>query len=154
MSEVVKSVFVNYIFCAVTGGILHYIAPENSKKTLRAIIVSIILVSTFSPIIKNAVKLDLGLTEAPTQSTYEALLHNANLTEKKLRREIKEILINHNVDEYEIYITTSVDRAENIVYLDGIVVELGAEYKHLTEKIKSSISEEYHHILRVGVKNG
>jgi hypothetical protein len=84
---------------------------------------------------------------------YDALMHTANLIERKLKAEIKEILIKENVDEYEIYITTTVDEVENTVYLDEIKIDIGKNFENKMGVIKSNIPEEYHKILKVGVKN-
>ncbi len=153
MRNIIKNIFTNYIFCAVVGGVLQYLIPESSRKILRVIIVGIILVTTFSPLAGAELEIKTDISDDSGNIEYEALLHTANLTEKKLRQEMKTILINHNVEEYEIYITTSVDKSENTVYLESVVIELGAEYSHLTEKVKNSIPQEYQEILQLGVKN-
>ncbi len=156
MTETIKTVLLNYGICALLGGVLEYISPEKSKKTLRVVVVSIMLLMVISPIAKSEIKLEsdgLSQDEISEDLNYNALMHTANLTEKKLREEIKEILIKENINEYEIYITTTVDEAENAVYLEEIKIELGKAFKDKTEVIKKKLPEEYQDVFRVGVKN-
>lgn len=155
MAETIKTVLLNYAVCAFVGGILEYIAPERAKKILRIAVVSVLLLGIFSPILKNEISFyeifaDIEITE---NVSYDALMHTANLTEKKLREEMKEILINAGVNEYEIYISTSVDEKENTVYLEEIKIDVAKKFKDKIPFIEKSVSEEYKGILKVGVKN-
>ena len=52
MSDVIKTVFINYIACALIGGILEYAAPQNARKTLRVAVVSVMLIASLSPLLK------------------------------------------------------------------------------------------------------
>ncbi len=155
MTQIIKTVFLNYALCAFVGGVFEYIAPERMKKTLRVVIVSVLLLGIFSPIVKSKISVDdlFSETEISEEINYDALMHTANLTERKLREEMKEILINTGVNEYEIYIRTSVDEEENTVYLEEIKIEVGNAFKDKIDEIKSQVSEEYQEILKVGVKN-
>jgi len=155
LAEAIKTVLFNYAVCAFVGGILEYIAPEKAKKTLRVAVVSVLLLGIFSPIVKSEFSIEEMLAEAEMSEnvSYDALMHTANLTEKKLREEMKEILINEGINEYEIYISTSVDEKENTVYLEEIKIEVGENFKEKISGIKSKIPEEYKEILKVGVKN-
>ena len=56
MSEVIKSVFLNYIVCALAGGFLEYFAPAKSRKTLRIIVMGVILATSFAPLLNNSFK--------------------------------------------------------------------------------------------------
>ena len=155
MSEVIKSTFINYMFCAVTGGILEYLAPDKSKKTMRIILVAVILAVTLSPVLK--VNLDFNLPqeeEYAADLSYEDLLRMRNLLENKIRKEMREILINEGVDEYEIYITTDADEESGTIYLDEVKIEVGNEFAHLTEQIRNKAPEEYRSVVEVGVKDG
>ncbi len=155
MIAVVKAIFTNYIACAVIGGVLEYLTPEKMRKTLRISVVSIMLLTSFLP----AFKIDIDFSELQSSSEkyeeqqYNALYHTASITEKTLYNEMKNILINLNIDEYEIYIETSVDKDKNTVYLEEIKIEVSEEFEDKTEAVKKAVSAEYKEILKVGVKN-
>ena len=155
MTETIKTVLLNYAVCALVGGVLEYIAPEKTKKTLRITIVSVMLLMVISPIVKSEVNLEnlLPEEEISEKMNYDALMHTANLTERKLREEMKEILIKENINEYEIYITTTVDEKENTVFLEEIKIEVGKAFEGKIGVIKSSVPKEYQEVLKVGVKN-
>ncbi|MGN1317067.1 MAG: hypothetical protein ACI4VW_08425 [Acutalibacteraceae bacterium] len=155
MSETIKTVFLNYVTCALVGGVLEYIAPEKTRKVLRIAVVSVLLLGIISPIVKSDISVDdlLPKTEIKENADYDTLMHTANLTEKKIRDEMKEILINEGVNEYEIYVSTSVDAEENTVYLEEIKIEVGNVFADEIEIIKDSVPDEYRQILKVGVKN-
>ena len=65
---------------------------------------------------------------------------------------MRDILINCGIGEYEIYVTTSVDEAENIVWLESVVVEIPSEYGDKTNDIINAVPEEYRSVTRVGEK--
>ena len=156
MTEIIKTVLFNYSVCALVGGVLEYIAPEKIKKTLRVSVVAVMLLVVVSPIAKSEINLESNLIsqeEISEKMNYDALMQTANLTERKLREEMKEILINENINEYEIYITTTVDEAENTVFLEEIKIEVGKAFKGKIDIIKSSVPKEYQEVLKVGVKN-
>lgn len=155
MAETVKTVLLNYAFCALAGGIFEYISPEKTKKTMRVAVVSVMLLVVISPIAKSEINLENTLSEYEISESvnYDALMHTANLTERKLREEMKEILIKENINEYEIYITTTVDEEENTVYLEEIKIEVGKAFKDKINDIKNNVPEEYQEVLKVGVKN-
>lgn len=155
MAETVKTVLLNYAVCALVGGILEYISPEKTKKTLRVTVVSVMLLMVVSPIVKSEVELQNIIPEEEINESvnYDALMHTANLTERRLKEEMKEILIKENINEYEIYITTTVDEEENTVYLEEIKIEVGKAFENKISIIKSNVSEEYQEVLKVGVKN-
>lgn len=155
MSETIKTVLLNYVTCALVGGALEYIAPEKTRKVLRIAVVSVLLLGIISPIVKSDISVGdlLSQTEIEENAEYDALMHTANLTEKKIREEMKEILINEGVNEYEIYVSTSVDADKNTVYLEEIKIEVGNAFEDKIDKIKNSVPQEYGQILKVGVKN-
>lgn len=155
MSEAVKNVFISYAVCAFLGGILEYFVPQKSKTTLRVIVIAVLIFSVASPIAKNIPSAeDLVSSFSENKNTdYDALMHTANLTEKKIYSEMREILINHGVDEYEIYITVTAEKDENTVYLDEIKIEVGKDFEKETENIMNSVPKEYKAVLKVGVKN-
>ncbi len=156
LTEIIKTVLLNYAVCALIGGVLEYISPEKTKKTLRVAVVSVMLLVVISPIAKSEVSLEnnmLSELEISETMNYDALMHTANLTEQKLREEMKEILIKENINEYEIYITTTVDEEENTVFLEEIKIEVGKAFENKISIIKSNIPKEYQEVLKVGVKN-
>ncbi len=155
MNNTVKTVLLNYAVCAFVGGMLEYISPEKTKKNLRVVVVSVLLLCVVAPVVKSDFSIDrlLVKTENNEEISYNTLMHTANLTERKIREEMKEILINEGVNEYEIYISTSVDEEENTVYLDKIKIEVGKAFKNKTSNVKNKVPEEFKSILEVGVKN-
>lgn len=154
MTGTIKTVLLNYGVCALVGGVLEYITPEKAKKNLRVAVVSVMLLMVVSPVVKSDLKVEdlFSNEEIREDVSYDALMHTANLTERKLREEIKELLIKENVNEYEIYITTTVDEAQNTVYLEEIKIEVGKAFENKIDTIKNNIHEEYQAVLKVGVK--
>lgn len=155
MSETIKTVLLNYAVCAFLGGVLEYMAPQKTKKTLRVAVISVLLLGILSPIVKSEISIENLLPEAEISEevSYKALVHTASLTEKKLRDGMKEILINEGVNEYEVYVTTTIDEEENTVYLEEIKIEVGKAFEDKIPSIKNKISEDYQEVLKVGVKN-
>lgn len=155
MSETIKTVLLNYAICAFIGGVLEYLSPQKTKKTIRVVVVSVLLMGVLSPVVKSEISVEDMFPERETKENvnYNVLMHTANLTERKLRDEMKEILINMDINEYEIYITTSVDEEENTVYLEEIKIEVGSDFSEKLPEIKKNIPKEYQEILKVGVKN-
>lgn len=156
MSDVIKTVLFNYAVCAFVGGALEYLAPEKTKKNLRIAVVSVMLLVIASPIAKGEISIEgdlLSQEEISEKMNCDALMHTASLTERMLREEMKEILINENINEYEIYITTEIDEEESTVFLTEIKIELGKAFENKIELVKNKVPEEYQEILKVGVKN-
>lgn len=154
MSETIKSVFINYIVCAIAGGFLEYFAPPKSRKTLRVIIMGVILATSFAPLLKTEITIPdfSGYDELSENASYDALMHTANLTEKKVYGEVRDVLINSGVDEYEIYVTTSVEEETNTVWLEKVEVEIPKEFGGKVSEIEKAIPEEYRSVTRVGEK--
>ena len=154
MSETIKSVFINYIVCAIAGGFLEYFAPPKSRKTLRVIIMGVILATSFAPLLKTEITIPdfSGYDELSENASYDALMHTANLTEKKVYGEVRDVLINSGVDEYEIYVTTSVEEETNTVWLEKVEVEIPKEFSGKLSEIEKAIPEEYRSVTRVGEK--
>ena len=155
MTETIKTVLLNYAVCAFVGGILEYLAPQKTKNVLRIAVFSVLLLGLFSPFVKNEVSFDgiIPQSENVENSGFDALMHTANLTERKIRREIKEILINEGINEYEIYISTAIDENENTVFLEEIKIQVAKSFEEKIPLIKSKIPDEYKTVLEVGVKN-
>ncbi len=154
MSQIIKSVFENYLVCAIIGGFVEYLTPDKMKKTVRICVVGLMLSCIFLPVMKDNFKnVKLPMEEIAENEAYNALYHTANLMEQSLYTEIKNILINQGVNEYEIYITTTPNIDNNTVYLDEIKIEVHKDYKKIIPDIVNAIPEEYTDILKVGVKN-
>lgn len=153
MSETIRSVLINYAVCSVLGGILEYLSPRKARQTLRIVVLAVLLFSVLTPIMRSG-EIDLNFDNVQTeQVSYDTLLHTANLIEKSIKNNVKEILINSGVNEYEIYVTTSVDEAEGVVFLEEVRVEVDKAFSDKIESIKSEIPEDYKDVLYVGVKN-
>ena len=61
MTEIIKTVLFNYAVCALVGGVLEYLSPEKTKKTLRVAVVSVMLLVVVSPIAKNKISFENNL---------------------------------------------------------------------------------------------
>ncbi len=155
MNETIKTVLLSYAVCSLAGGILEYITPEKMRKTLRVIITLFLVSTVVFPLLKTDVDIDtiFSTEENLENSKYSALVHTQSLLEKKLYDEMRNILINCEVNEYEIYITTTVDEEENTVYLEKIKIEVSGDFQNKTEDIKNIVPHEYKSVLEVGVKN-
>lgn len=151
MSEVVKNVFVNYIACALLGGLLEYAAPKNARKTLRVAVVSVMLAASLMPLLKTDFEFpNISDTyETSDNSVYDALMHTANIAEKKIYNEMRDMLINSGIDEYEIYVKTSAEKDEYTVYLEEIKIQIPEEYLGKTAEIQKAVAEEYKDVLVV-----
>ena len=90
--------------------------------------------------------------EAESEITYDNLMHIANLTEKKIYNEMKQILINQQVSEYEIYVRTSVEKDENTVYLDEVKIEIPEEFKDKISAITKAVPVEYKSVFTISVR--
>ncbi len=155
MSETIKTVLLNYVVCSLVGGVLEQITPVKMKKTIRIIVTVFLISSVIFPLFNS----DFDLTAIyenginNTEAEYSTLVHLQNLTEKKIYDEIRNVLINLNINEYEIYITTDISETESTVYLDEIRIEIAQEFENKIEAVKNDVNQEYKSILKVGVKN-
>ncbi len=151
----VKEVLLNFVRCAIAGGVLEYLSPDKNKKILRAVVSVLLIFSCVSPLAGEDFDFNqfFLLVEDGENSAYEALMHTANLMEKEIYSHIKNTLINSGVGEYEIYIDTSLNEEENAVVLNSVKIEISKEFFHLTEEIVNSLFGEYGEVLEVSVKN-
>lgn len=154
MTDAVKTLFVNFAVCSVLGGVLEYLTPTTYRKTLRVAVVGVILAMCISPVFKIELSsFDIGDSATEEQLVYDSLMHTANLTEKNVRQQIKNVLIKYGVNEYEIYVTTSVDKENKTVYLKEVVIEVDKSFQNMLPEIIDDIPTEYKSIVRTGVKN-
>lgn len=153
MSETIKTVVTGYMVCAFTGGVLEYLVPPKSKSALRIVVTVAVIFATLLPVSKSDISFEgfYNVEEASENTQLDALMHTANLTEKKIYNEVREVLINLGINEYEIYVITSVDEEAGVVYLDEVKVEVSGEFESEIDSIKANVSEEYKDILKVAV---
>ena len=153
MMDAVRNIVINFVVCSVVGGVLEYLTPQSYRKTLRVAVVGVVLAVCISPVFKlelNGLNIENSVSEE--QIAYDSLMHTANIIEKDLRQQIKDILIKYDVNEYEIYITTSVDKENRTVFLEEVVVLVDKAFEDLLPDIKGALPEEYKSIVRTGVK--
>lgn len=150
MTETVKSVFVNYIVCALMGGFLEYAAPEKARKTLRVTVVAVMLVASLSPLLKLNFELpEFEQTSENVQTEYDKLIHTAGIIEKRIYSEMRDILINLGINEYEIYVKTTVDKDSFTVWLEEITIQVPQEYTDAYTEIENAVPQEYKQVLNV-----
>ena len=155
MTETIKTVLINYGVCALVGGLLEHIAPQRTRSTLRGVVVIVLVFGIVSPFVGSDFEFS-GLVQeydGSDVSQTDALMHTANLTEKKIKDDMREILINTGINEYEIYVSTSVDKENNTVYLDEVRVEVAKQFEEKINDIYDCVTAEYKAVLKVGVKN-
>lgn len=155
MTETVRTALVSFIACSVVGGMLEYLAPPKYRKTLRVCVVGVVLAFCVAPVFEAdfSLRVDYSTAVDKEQLEYDSLMHTANLVEKKVRAEVKTVLINEGVDEYEIYITTSVDKEDGAVFLEEVVIEVHEKYEDKLSVISENISADYRSVVKTGVKN-
>ncbi len=151
----VKTVLLNYAVCALFGSIFEFISPRKSKETFR-IVSSIILLSViviplatlnFTEVIE-----EISVDYEETNET-DALLHAANLMEKELYNKIENILINLEVNEYEIYISTEIDYDTTEIILSEINILVDSKFEEKIPDLKKTLNGEFKEILKIGVKD-
>lgn len=155
MTESLKTVLLNYAFCSFAGGFLELIAPQKTKAILRTIVAVVIIFSIASPIAAGDFSLGEpnNIAAIEENARMDALMHTANLAERAVKEELRNILINLEINEYEIYVSTSVDEKENTVYLESVNVQVAKEFSHKIEGIYNAATGDYKAVLKVGVKN-
>ena len=50
MSEAIKTAFISFTVCSVVGGMLEYLTPPKYRKTLRVVVVGIVLALCIMPV--------------------------------------------------------------------------------------------------------
>ncbi len=154
MREIIKTVFLNYAFCSVLGGFVEYLTPDKMKRTVRICTILVILTICFAPLSKIDFNVNTpNISFSNQEGNYNALMHTASLMEKEVYANVKNTLINLNIEEYEIYVSTEIDEESNTVYFEEIKVEVDKQYEGLLPEIEKGIEKEYKDILKVGVKN-
>ncbi len=151
----IKTVLVNYAICALFGSVLEFISPKKSREAFR-IVSGIILISVIViPLVGFDFSAELekrGFEFEEAKSGENTLLTTAGLMEKEIYRQIENILINKQIDEYEIYISTEVDEDANEIILSEINILVGAQFQSKITELRSMLNEEFGSVLKIGVK--
>lgn len=151
----VKTVLMNYAVCALLGSIFEFIAPRRNKETFR-IISSIILISVI--VIPLATFDFSGAIEEQefqfeTEQTEEKALQNAaKLIEREIYKKVEEILINEDVNEYEIYVSTETDEESGEIILTELKILVDGKFQEKIPVLKEKLKDDFGEILKIGVK--
>ncbi len=151
----IKTVLVNYAVCALFGSVLEFISPKKSREAFR-IVSGIILISIIViPLVgfdfsAELEKREFGIEEAEIGES--TLLTTAGLIEKEIYKQIENILINEQVNEYEIYISTEIDEEANEIILSEVNVLVGVQFQNKITELSSILGKEFGDILQIGVK--
>ena len=151
----IKTVLVNYAICALLGSVLEFISPKKSREAFR-IVSGIILISVIIvPLIGFDFSAELGKNSFDFEeatSKENTLLTTAGLMEKEIYKQIENILINEQIDEYEIYISTEIDEEANEIILSEVNVLVGVQFQNKITELSSILGKEFGDILQIGVK--
>ena len=130
----IKTVLVNYAICALLGSVLEFISPKKSREAFR-IVSGIILISVIViPLVGFNFSAELEKREFEFEeegSDEDVLLTTAGLMEKEIYKQIENILINEQIDEYEIYISTEIDEEANEIILSEVNVLVGVQFQNI-----------------------
>lgn len=152
--ESIKTVLVNYAVCALLGSIFEFISPRRSKETFR-IISSIVLLSVIVIPLAHfdfTEKIEEITVDYEEISESDTLLHTANLMEKEIYVRTENVLINLQVDEYEIYISTKTDESANEIILTELKILVDENFKEKIPEIESALKNDFGETLKIGVK--
>ena len=157
MGETFKSIMLPYAVCAFCGGVLQYLClSESSKKTFRFVVTAAAVSIAVIPLIKSTgAQITMSYDDtiiSEENAEFDALVHISHATEKKIYNHVQEILINLDVHEYEIYVETEIDEAENTVSITLVRVEVDDAYKSLLPNIEEILEAEYGEVLETDVK--
>jgi hypothetical protein len=151
----IKTVLVNYAICALLGSVLEFISPKKSREAFR-IVSGIILISVIViPLVGFNFSAELEKREFEFEeegSGEDVLLTTAGLMEKEIYKQIENILINEQIDEYEIYISTEIDEEANEIILSEVNVLVGVQFQNKITELSSILGKEFGDILQIGVK--
>lgn len=138
--------------CAFVGGILEFVSPAKSKKTMRIICAAVLISVTILPFLSLDTYDIVPEISEETDNNYSAISGTAVVLKKSLYKSTEETLISLGVNEYEIYIEVSTDESENTVTLESLKILVGDEFRNMTDEIEKAFSEDYSEVLTVGVK--
>jgi hypothetical protein len=151
----IKTVLVNYAICALLGSVLEFISPKKSREAFR-IVSGIILISVIViPLVGFNFSAELEKREFEFEeegSGEDVLLTTAGLMEKEIYKQIENILINEQIDEYEIYISTEIDEEANEIILSEANILVGVQFQNKITELSSILGKEFGDILQIGVK--
>ena len=157
MGEILKNILISYAVCAFCGGILRHLCfSASSEKMFRFIVTAAAVSAAVIPLIKDGVPgLSVHSENFTVNSEYaetDALMHASHALEKNIYAHVSETLINLGVREYEIYVKTETDEAENTVSVTLVRVEIGIEYETLLPEVRKILYAEYGEVLETDVK--
>ena len=151
----IKTVLVNYAICALLGSVLEFISPKKSREAFR-IVSGIILISVIViPLVGFNFSAELEKRDFEFEeegSGEDVLLTTAGLMEKEIYKQIENILINEQIDEYEIYISTEIDEEANEIILSEVNILVGVQFQNKITELSSILGKEFGDILQIGVK--
>ena len=151
----IKTVLVNYAICALLGSVLEFISPKKSREAFR-IVSGIILISVIViPLVGFNFSAELEKREFEFEeegSGEDVLLTTAGLMEKEIYKQIENILINEQIDEYEIYISTEIDEEANEIILSEVNILVGVQFQNKITELSSILGKAFGDILQIGVK--
>lgn len=154
MNEI-KTVLINYCFCICLSSVTEILLPEKSKKTYRVIVTAVIILAVISPLVNIRFSANFGeaFNEGKAEADSKYLLHLQNEFERKIKENVKEILINLDVTEYEIYVTTEICEGKNEISLTELKIEIDNAFVGKKTELRKLLSE-YKEVLVIEVKNG
>ena len=151
MTGVLRDVLLNYAVCALFGGIAGFLAPERMKKTVRALAVAVVLCGVLLPLCSHRSIEAPSVPDVTEDAAYDDLMHAAGVFENGVRANVRDVLGQLDIHEYDIDVQTACSREEGSVTLTSLTVELGKDYADKTEDVKEALGE-YQEVLIVRVK--
>lgn len=151
MTGVLRDVLLNYAVCALFGGMAGFLAPERMKKTVRALAVAVMLCGVLLPFCSLKRSEPPSLPDVTEDAAYDDLMHAAGLLENSVRANVRDVLGQLDIHEYDIDVQTACSREEGSVTLTSLSVELGEAYADRTADVKEALGE-YQEVLMVRVK--
>ncbi len=140
--------------CSTIGTFLCLVVPARERKMLKTVVFSVVIAVTLLPLADSKdLQFDFYMPDLSSSGVFEnSVLHTQNLLEKEIYKKVSDFLINRNITEYEIYVSTYFDEDENAVVLEQIKVELGTRFKNKCAEIKSELSADLGETVNVEVK--
>lgn len=151
MTGVLRDVLLNYAVCALFGGIAGFLAPERMKKTVRALAVAVMLCGVLLPLGQFQPTEAPALPNVTEDAAYDDLMHAAGLLENGVRTNVRDVLAQLEIHEYDVDVQTACSREDGSVTLTSLTVELGEAYADKAADVKEALGE-YQEVLIVRVK--
>ncbi len=151
MTGVLRDVLLNYAVCALFGGIAGFLAPDRMKKTVRALAVAVMLCGVLLPLCQFQPAEAPTLPDVTEDAAYDDLMHAAGLLENGVRANVRDVLSQLEIHEYDVDVQTACSREEGSVSLTSLTLELGRAYANRIADVKEALGE-YQEVLIVRVK--